>query len=80
MEIKRVTPIEPELSRCISVNSTNKLFTIGESGNLLTHNSVSQQNIIFSVVSYSSLTMIYYYYSSKIKVILCSPPPICNLT
>lgn len=50
MEIKRVTPIEPELSRCISVNSTNKLFTIGESGNLLTHNSVSQQNIIFSCI------------------------------
>lgn len=39
-----------------------------------------QQNIIFSVVSYSSLTMIYYYYSSKIKGILCPPPPICNLT
>lgn len=39
-----------------------------------------QQNILFSVVSYSSLIMICYYYSSKIKGILCPPPSIFNLT
>lgn len=48
MKIKRITPIESLESNCISVDSYNKLFAIGESGNLLTHNSVAQQNIIMS--------------------------------
>ena len=50
MRIKRITPIEPELSRCISVSAPNKLFTVGDKGTLLTHNSVAQQNIIFSCI------------------------------
>lgn len=48
MKVKNMRPIEPELARCISVSSTNKLFAVGDKGTLLTHNSVSQQNIIFS--------------------------------
>lgn len=35
-------------SNCISVDSYDKLFAIGKSNNLMTHNSVSQQNIIIS--------------------------------
>lgn len=48
MKIKSIKPIEPVESNCISVDSHNKLFTVGENGNLLTHNSVAQQNIIIS--------------------------------
>lgn len=48
MLIKKMKEIEPLESNCISVDSPEKLFTIGESGNLITHNSVSQQNIIIS--------------------------------
>lgn len=48
MKIKAIRKIDPVESNCISVNSTEKLFAIGESSNLLTHNSVSQQNIIIS--------------------------------
>ena len=48
MFIKNIREIEPEISNCISVDSTNKLFAAGDSGNLMTHNSVSQQNIIIS--------------------------------
>lgn len=47
MKIKSLSPIEPKMARCISVESSNKLFTIGEKSELLTHNSVCQQNIIF---------------------------------
>lgn len=36
------------MSNCISVDAPNKLFAIGEESKLLTHNSVSQQNIIIS--------------------------------
>lgn len=50
MQIKSMKPIEPELARCISVDSPNKLFAIGDKGTLLTHNSVAQQNIIFSCI------------------------------
>lgn len=48
MKIKSIKPIESVESNCISVDSYNKLFAIGENGNLLTHNSVAQQNIIIS--------------------------------
>lgn len=48
MKIKSIKRIDPVESNCISVDSHDKLFAVGESGNLLTHNSVSQQNIIIS--------------------------------
>lgn len=48
MKIKSIREIEPVESNCISVDSTDKLFAIGENADLLTHNSVSQQNIIIS--------------------------------
>lgn len=48
MKIKKLTPIEPELSRCISVDSPQKLFAVGGKGTLLTHNSVAQRNIVIS--------------------------------
>lgn len=47
MLIKSIKPIKPVESNCISVDSHDKLFNVGE-GNLLTHNSVAQQNIIIS--------------------------------
>lgn len=50
MKIKSIKQIEPMESNCISVDSYNKLFAIGENSNLLTHNSVAQQNIIISCV------------------------------
>lgn len=48
MKIKSIKQIDPVESNCISVDSHDKLFAVGEGGNLLTHNSVSQQNIIIS--------------------------------
>lgn len=48
MLIKSIKRIDPVESNCISVDSHDKLFAIGEEGNLITHNSVSQQNIIIS--------------------------------
>lgn len=48
MLIKSIKKIDPVESNCISVDSPDKLFAVGESGNLMTHNSVSQQNIIIS--------------------------------
>lgn len=48
MLIKNITPIKPKPSLCISVDSPEKLFAIGEQGTLLTHNSVAQRNIIIS--------------------------------
>lgn len=48
MLIKNIKEIEPVESNCISVDSNDKLFAIGKQANLLTHNSVSQQNIIIS--------------------------------
>lgn len=48
MKIKSIKEITPVESNCISVDSHDKLFAVGEKGNLLTHNSVSQQNIIIS--------------------------------
>lgn len=46
MKIKSIKEIKPLESNCISVESNDKLFAIGEQANLLTHNSVSQRNII----------------------------------
>ena len=48
MLIKSIRKIDPVESNCISVDSPDKLFAVGENGNLMTHNSVSQQNIIIS--------------------------------
>lgn len=48
MKIKNIKQIDPVESNCISVDSHDKLFAVGEKSNLLTHNSVSQQNIIIS--------------------------------
>lgn len=48
MLISKIEPITPEKSLCISVDSPSKLFAVGESGSLLTHNSVAQRNIIIS--------------------------------
>lgn len=50
MNIKSIKPIEPEVSNCISVDSHDKLFAIGKDAQLLTHNSVAQQNIIISCI------------------------------
>lgn len=50
MKIKNIKPITPIQSNCISVKSHDKLFAIGENAELLTHNSVSQQNIIISCI------------------------------
>lgn len=40
MKISKIKQIEPELSHCISVGSSDKLFAVGDGGQLLTHNSV----------------------------------------
>lgn len=48
MRIKNIKEIDPVESNCISVDSPDKLFAVGEKGSLMTHNSVSQQNIIIS--------------------------------
>lgn len=48
MRVKNIKEIDPVESNCISVDSPDKLFAIGEKGSLMTHNSVSQQNIIIS--------------------------------
>ena len=50
LKIKNIKEIEPAESNCISVDSYNKLFAIGKDSNLLTHNSVAQQNVIISCV------------------------------
>lgn len=48
MKIAKIKKIKPEKSHCISVGNSNKLFVVGPKNDLLTHNSVAQQNIIFS--------------------------------
>lgn len=52
MKIKKITKIEPELSKCIEVDHPRRLFAVGgETGQeVLTHNSVVQRNIIFSTI------------------------------
>lgn len=52
MKIKSARRITPELSRCIEVDSPDRLFAAGgESGQaFLSHNSVAQRNIVFGCV------------------------------
>lgn len=46
MRIKEIREIEPVMANCISVDAPDKLFAVGNQANLLTHNSVSQRNVI----------------------------------
>lgn len=52
MKIKSIAPIEPTAARCIEVDSSERLFLIkGDNGaQLVTHNSVSQNNIVIGCV------------------------------
>lgn len=52
MKIKEIREIAPELSRCIEVNSTDRLFAAGgaDGVSFVTHNSVVQRNIIFGCI------------------------------
>lgn len=54
IKLKAIEEIEPKLSRCISVDSPDKLFAVGKGDHrghrVLTHNSVAQQNIIIGCV------------------------------
>lgn len=49
MLISKIKRIKPKISKCVIVDSPNRLFVVHKNG-LLTHNSVVQQNIIFSCV------------------------------
>lgn len=53
-KLRKITKVEPELSRCISVDSADRQFAIGEGDKygyrVLTHNSVAQQNIIIGCI------------------------------
>jgi hypothetical protein len=49
LKITSIKPIEPKISRCISVDAADKLFAVGnQEQSVFTHNSVAQQNIIIS--------------------------------
>ena len=52
MKVKSVRKVETRPSRCISVDSDDRLFSVGgESGaEFVTHNSVAQRNIIFGCI------------------------------
>lgn len=52
MRIRSMRPVEPVESRCISVDSDDRLFAAGgESGvGLVSHNSVIQRNIVFGCI------------------------------
>lgn len=52
MKIKKITKIEPEMSRCIEVSHKDRLFAAGgDSGNaIVSHNSVVQRNIILGCI------------------------------
>lgn len=52
MRITSIEKIEPRMSRCIEVDSPDRLFAAGgEDGrSIVTHNSVVQRNIIFSTI------------------------------
>lgn len=53
MQITAVRKVEPKLSRCISVESDDRLYVAGDGGELpefVTHNSVSQRNIILGCI------------------------------
>jgi len=48
MKIRSIRQIEPELSRCIEIDSEERLFAVGgENGqSVISHNSVAQRNIV----------------------------------
>lgn len=52
MKIKKIKEIEPEMARCIEVDSDQRLFAAGGTTGsaIVTHNSVIQRNIIFSCI------------------------------
>lgn len=52
MKIKSIKEIEPELSRCIEVDSPDRLFAAGgyNGASVVSHNSVVQRNIIFGTI------------------------------
>lgn len=52
MKVKRITRIEPEPSRCIEVDSPERLFAAGgdDGAAVVSHNSVVQRNIIISCI------------------------------
>jgi len=52
MKIKSARRIEPELSRCIEVDSPDRLFAAGglSGQSFLSHNSVAQRNIVFGCI------------------------------
>lgn len=53
MRVQSIREIEPEPSRCIVVDSEDKLYRVnnGEEGKgITTHNSVSQRNIVFGTI------------------------------
>ena len=52
MKLKSIRRVEPELSRCISVDAEDRLFAAGgpDGRSVLTHNSVIQRNIIFGCI------------------------------
>lgn len=52
MKIKEIKRIDPKPSRCIEVDSTDRLFAAGGANGaaFISHNSVAQRNIIFSCI------------------------------
>lgn len=50
LRLTKIERIEPKASRCISVDSYDKLFAVGANSQVLTHNSVLQQNIVISAL------------------------------
>lgn len=52
MKIVEVRKIDPKPSRCIEVSSPDRLFAVGghDGAGVMTHNSVSQRNIVFSCI------------------------------
>jgi hypothetical protein len=52
MRIKNIKEIDPVLSRCIEVDSSDRLFGVKTSSGqtVTTHNSVSQRNIILGCI------------------------------
>lgn len=52
MKIKKITEITPEPSRCIEVDSPDKLFAAGgeDGATIISHNSVVQRNIILGTI------------------------------
>lgn len=52
MKIKSIERVEPVLSRCIEVDSPERLYRVenGDGPGIVTHNSVSQRNIVFSTI------------------------------